>query len=67
MSDAENKYLTLSSQALAKFVGKCQRVGIPLSRYQRELAKYAIADAYQDGVIEGLKMADALLRGRMGQ
>lgn len=67
MSDVENKYFALSGPALVKFAGNCEKVGLPLSTGQLLLARYAIADAYQDGVIEGLKMADAMLKVRADQ
>lgn len=64
MSDVENKYFNLSGSAFAKFVGNCEQAKLPLSAGQGILARYAIADAYQDGVIEGLKMAGAILKTR---
>lgn len=67
MSDAENKYFELSGPAFAKFVGNCELARIPLSDHLLILAKYAFADAYQDGVIAGLEMADAMLKARAGQ
>lgn len=55
MSDTGNKYLALSEPAFTRFVGMLESAKLPLSDRQRVLAKYAIASAYQDGVIATFK------------